>query len=89
MQEHIKRLAEEAGAYLDIDYPDTIRHVSITPDQLIAFGEAVARECSKLCEEISDEYQEREGRKYPEMKTDAQSGASECDYKIRAHFGIS
>jgi hypothetical protein len=51
MQEHIKRLAEEAGAYLDIDYPDTIRHVSITPDQLTAVAQAVARECAQIARE--------------------------------------
>ena len=47
---------------------------------------AVAAErerCAQLCEDISDEYQRREGMKYPELKTDAQEGASKCAAAIR------
>ena len=46
--------------------------------------DAVIEECAKVCERISDEYQEREGRMYPELKTDAETGASECAGDIRA-----
>ena len=48
---------------------------------------AVAAErerCAKVCEDISDEYQRSEGRKYPELKSDAESGASKCAAAIRA-----
>lgn len=39
--------------------------------------------CAKLCEAISDEYQKREGMKWPELKTDAQEGAATCAHRIR------
>lgn len=51
-----------------------------------AILQAVAAErerCASLCEDISDEYQRREGRKYPELRTDAQEGASKCAAAIR------
>ena len=51
-----------------------------------AVAEAVAREreaCAVLCEDISDEYQRREGRRFPELKTDAEYGAGECARAIR------
>jgi hypothetical protein len=41
------------------------------------------RRYAKLCEDISDEYQRREGMKYPELKTDAQTGADDCVSAIR------
>lgn len=40
--------------------------------------------CANLCEEVSDEYKLREGRKYPEARHDAQEGADMCANKIRA-----
>jgi hypothetical protein len=40
--------------------------------------------CAKVCERLSDQYQVREGRKYPELKTDAQTGSEECAAEIRA-----
>lgn len=49
--------------------------------------QAVARaieECAVICEGIEDEYQRREGHKYPELKSDAQTGASDCAAAIRA-----
>ena len=55
-----------------------------TADQLAA---AVAKErerCAQVCERISDEYQDREGLKYPELKTDAECGANHCATAIRA-----
>lgn len=45
---------------------------------------AEREECAKVCEAISDEYHRREGFKYPEMKTDAETGASDCEAAIRA-----
>lgn len=36
------------------------------------------------CERIEDEYQRREGGRYPELKSDAQTGASDCEYAIRS-----
>jgi hypothetical protein len=40
--------------------------------------------CAKVCEAISDQYREREGLRYPEMRTDAETGAGECAAAIEA-----
>ena len=40
--------------------------------------------CAKSCEEIEDDYRERESLRYAELKTDAQTGASDCAHRIRA-----
>lgn len=40
--------------------------------------------CRSACESIADEYQKREGRKFPELKSDAHTGASDCESAIRA-----
>lgn len=42
--------------------------------------------CAKVCEEISDGYMRSESRRFPEMKTDAQTGASDCEDAIRARW---
>ena len=49
---------------------------------LVAASEREA--CAKLCEEVEDEYREHESLKYAELKTDAETGASDCAYRIRA-----
>jgi hypothetical protein len=52
-----------------------------------AIERAVAAErkrCKDLCEAISDQYREREGLRYPEMRTDAETGAGECAAAIEA-----
>lgn len=49
----------------------------------IARAEAL-EDAAKVCESIANEYERTEGRKYPEMKSDAQTGASDCEYAIRA-----
>jgi hypothetical protein len=47
----------EAGAYVEIDYPSTVRSVSITPDELVHFAQLVAshkqEQCAKVCREVS------------------------------------
>ena len=57
-------------------------------DRLERFAELVAtaeREaCAKVCEEIEDEYREHESIRYAELRTDAQTGASDCAYRIHA-----
>ena len=42
---------------------------------------------AKACDGISDEFQRREGTKYAELRTDAESGARECAAAIRAADG--
>lgn len=44
----------------------------------------VREECAQICERIKDEYQESESRKYPELKSDAETGAFDCAAAIRA-----
>lgn len=54
-------------------------------ERFAAIVAAAEREaCAKACEEIEDEYRERESLKFAELKTDAQTGASDCAYRIRA-----
>ena len=50
-------------------------------------AEEVAKEreaCAKVCDAIEDKFYEREGRKAPELRTDATTGAGACGYTIRA-----
>lgn len=55
---------------------------------LVRFAALVAERereaCAQLCEDIEDEYRRNEGGKYPELKSDAQTGASDCAAAIRA-----
>ena len=39
--------------------------------------------CAKACEAVADHYQASESMMWPELKTDAQSGANECAEAIR------
>ena len=68
-----------------------VRDYLYSADQMRAFraegvAAAVAAErerCAKLCEELADKYQCAEGREYPELRSDAQAGASACENAIR------
>lgn len=46
-------------------------------------------EAASLCEEIADTYCERESGRYPELKSDAESGARNCENAIRATIASS
>ncbi len=46
-------------------------------------AKSVREECAKLCDDISDKYERREGHRYPELKSDAQTCAADCAYAIR------
>ncbi len=68
------------------DYCRKTGHYAENGDRVLwnaAVAEAYER-CRAICEAISDEYQRREGMKYPELKSDAQTGASDCEAAIRA-----
>lgn len=41
-------------------------------------------EAAMVCENIADEYDRREGGKWPELKSDAKTGASNCENALRA-----
>ena len=47
-------------------------------------AEAMLEKAVTACEQISDDYYEKERHKYAEMKTDAETGASDCARAIRA-----
>jgi hypothetical protein len=55
-------------------------------EQFVAFVNyavaAMRERCAKLCEEIRDRYRRLEGLNYPELKTDAETGASDCMHAI-------
>ena len=50
----------------------------------IAVRNAALEEAAAICEKIGDEYDEREGRRYPELRTDAVGGCRDCESAIRA-----
>lgn len=86
-REEIIRMAREAEI---IDFRDASddQHVAQMIEFLQRFADLVVaaerESCAKVCEEISDDYMRSESRLYPEMKTDAQAGASDCEAAIRA-----
>ena len=55
-----------------------------TAPQLAAAVAAERERAATVCERIADDYNRREGLKYAELKTDAQTGADECADAIRA-----
>jgi hypothetical protein len=60
-------------------------HVRAAIESAIERAVAAERErCKDLCEAISNQYREREGLRYPEMRTDAETGAGECAAAIEA-----
>ena len=55
-----------------------------TADQLAAAVAAERERAAQVCDRIADDYNRREGLKYPELKTDAETGANDCADAIRA-----
>ena len=77
-RDEITRMAREAG-FVGMDG----RHGALS--RFAALVAAAEREvCAKVCEKISDEYDENEGRKYAELRTDAATGGRDCASAIRA-----
>ena len=95
-RDDVIRMAREAGfraGHIELYNSDPVPFVapcSATDcmPELVRFAAIVAaaeREaCAKVCEEIEDDYRERESLRYAELKTDAQTGASDCAHRIRA-----
>ena len=95
-RDDIIRMAREAGfraGHIELYGSDPMPFVapcSATDcmPELVRFAAIVAaaeREaCAQVCEEIEDDYRERESLRYAELKTDAQTGASACAHRIRA-----
>lgn len=82
---------------MDLTYPQFAPHrrVALVPESQLHQAVERAREegreqgrteereaCRAACEAIADEYQRREGHKYPELKSDAQTGAEDCEHAI-------
>jgi len=87
-QDEIIAMAREAGAGLS-SIAEPLEHPwKLSQDELERFAALVAERereaCAQLCEDIEDEYRRNEGGKYPELKSDAQTGASDCAAAIRA-----
>ena len=82
----IIKLAIDAGLYSG--NPRTPGTEAVIVKRLQRFAALVAaaeREaCAKVCEKISDEYDEDEGLKYAELRTDAATGCGDCAAAIRA-----
>lgn len=81
MTDHIIKAAREAGFVVQRD--EWVLQTMLRTFYDIAFAAGMER-AAEICEGIADDYEKREGRKYPEMKSDAQTGASDCEYAIRA-----
>ena len=76
--DEITRMAREAGFVgMDGSHGALGRFAA-----LVAAAEREA--CAKVCEKIYDEYDENEGLKYAELRTDAATGGRDCAAAIRA-----
>lgn len=81
-RDDVIRMAKEAGgAIYEVDWCFEIENLERFA-ALVAVAEREA--CAKVCEEIEDEYSERESLRYAELRTDAQTGASDCAHRIRS-----
>ena len=89
-RDEIIRMAREAGfpftkyGTLECDEDGEIDADEMF-ERFAALVAAAEREaCAKVCEKISDEYDENEGLKYAELRTDAATGGRDCAAAIRA-----
>lgn len=95
-RDDVIRMAHEAGMSAHCGIVQDGKHVpsvaalkrSVPVEWLEHFASLVAaaerNACEKVCEAIEDEYQRTEGRRYPELKSDAETGARDCAAAIRA-----
>ena len=89
-RDEIIRMAREAGfpftkyGTLECDEDGEIDADEMF-ERFAALVAAAEREaCAKVCEKIYDEYDENEGLKYAELRTDAATGGRDCAAAIRA-----
>jgi hypothetical protein len=78
-----------SGQHRAID--NFVNGVDITNAMTAKVGAAIERaradernRCKQVCEAISDQYREREGLRYPELRSDAEEGAGACAAAIEA-----
>ncbi len=80
----LEQLAREAGGYFDNGIEE---QWCFSPEDLARFRAAcraeALEEAAQRCEDIGDEYQEREGRRYAELRSDAEMGSKHCAAAIR------
>ena len=78
--------ARESAAEADIAFPRMAPHQVtqlVSASQLAAAVAAERERAAQVCDRIADDYNRREGLKYAELKTDAETGANECADAIR------
>ena len=78
--------ARESAAEADIAFPRMAPHhvmQLVSASQLAAAVAAERERAAQVCDRIADDYNRREGLKYAELKTDAETGANECADAIR------
>ena len=74
-----REAAEKTGTLIPVEWNEPFL------ERFAALVAAAEREaCAKVCEKISDEYDENEGLKYAELRTDAATGGRDCASAIRA-----
>lgn len=81
---------EEKTAEVPLPDPANASMYCYTTDDMRQYGQACAKaaraeafdECRRICADIADKYAETEGRLYPELKSDAQTGAGDCEIAI-------
>lgn len=61
-----------------------LRRLHAENERLTAEIERLREACAKVCDEIEEGYHRREGKKRPEERSDAETGAGQCAYAIRA-----
>ena len=79
--------ARESASDADIAFPRMAPHQVtqlVSASQLAAAVAAERERAAQVCDRIAYDYNEREGFKYAELKTDAATGANECADAIRA-----
>lgn len=91
MQEHIKKMAVEAGAVFDALAMGRHDGVLFTPAELERFAQSVARECAEICDAERAEFQEQaaqnNGRK-SDMAFGSLNSSERIMVAIRARFGL-
>lgn len=85
--EEVKRVAIERGISAEVRY-EQIEELQAFAQHWIEVGRKEQRESDEeACENIGDEYTAREGKRLPELRSDAATGAYHCMSAIRNNTG--
>lgn len=77
-KQKVVEIAKNSG----FDPHDMSCDFTVNLENILEFAAAILREAAGVCEQISDDYSASEGRKWPELKTDAETGARDCQLRI-------